>query len=81
LNAHLLENLPFPLFAILRQAQDDKCHGELVEPFLPFPHSGGFAEAKAKGVYPPATKLQYAGFGTPLTKEQLKKMAMPMGSK
>jgi len=28
---------------------------------------------------PPATKLQYAGFGTPLTKEQLKKMAMPMG--
>jgi len=30
------KNLPTPLFAILRQAQDDKCHGEPVEPFPPF---------------------------------------------
>jgi hypothetical protein len=26
---------PCTSFPILRQAQDDKCHGELVEPFLP----------------------------------------------
>ena len=25
-----------PLFTILQQAQDDKCHGESVEPFPPF---------------------------------------------
>jgi len=35
LNRYLPDNLPAPPFSILRQAQDDKCHGELVEPFLP----------------------------------------------
>jgi hypothetical protein len=30
---------------------------------------------------PPAPLVHYAGYGTPLTKEQLKKMAQPMGNK
>jgi hypothetical protein len=38
--ASLLKNLPLPLFAILRQAQDDKCHGELVELSLPLVKGG-----------------------------------------
>ena len=35
MNRHLSKNFRYPLFAILRQAQDDKCHGELVEPSPP----------------------------------------------
>jgi len=30
---------------------------------------------------PPAPKVQYAGYGTPLSKEQLKKLAIPAGKK
>jgi hypothetical protein len=30
---------------------------------------------------PPAPKVQYAGYGAPLSKEQLKKLSMPVGSK
>jgi hypothetical protein len=35
-----IENPSFPPFAILRQAQDDKCHGELAEPSPPLVKGG-----------------------------------------